>query len=577
MRVQFQAVQYTSAGKAPVGPVTASIESGHLVALVGADGAGKSTLLRMLAGVLPPQAGDILVGDRSLIQQTQSVQANIGYMPQKFGLYEDLSLDENLSLYGDLFGLDAVTFDQRKSQLLKMTGLGSFGQRLAGKLSGGMKQKLGLACALLNHPKLLILDEPTVGIDPLSRKELWEILRQFVQMESMTVVVATTYMDEAALCDDVLILEAGQLRHTGTPKGIAQAAEGLVYSAKSADFHHVRLLQAHLMDAHTWILDAVPEADGVQVVVTPGTTLEKLRQAFPNVSWTERTPTLEDGYLVLHASIQNTELATRTDLISVPIEAQSLLADFSQQTQPVVIDADRIVRKFGNFVAVDQTTFKVHRGEIFGLLGPNGAGKTTTFKMLCGLLPVSSGYLKINGIAVDKARETVREKLGYMAQKFALYRGLSVWENLNFFAGAYGLKGTERLERIQSLLKIFNLTNVAQVETGRLSGGIAQRLAMAVALAHYPQVLFLDEPTSGADIPTRRQFWRMITALAQEGVTVIVTTHFMQEALYCDRILIQDAGRVLTLGTPQSVRGDASSMDAAFIQIVQRARQQEGT
>lgn len=547
--------------------ISATIPAGRLVALVGADGAGKTTLMRVLAGLLKPQSGNVEILGGDVYQNVARAQALCGYMPQKFGLYADLSVQENLTLYADLFGLDEVTRQTRFKELLEMTDLTRFTDREAGRLSGGMKQKLGLACALLNRPQVLLLDEPSVGVDPLSRRDLWKILDENVRDECMTVVVATTYMDEAAQCDWVIVLEDGELVLTEKPETIAASATNLTYLIEPKPTEKTRDLQARLLDDRAYFLDAVPEAGKVRVLMHPAQTIEAVRSAYPDYEFESVDARLEDGYLI--------ERFRQGRLNAIAALDQVAVQEDLDRTKPVV-EARDLVRRFGDFVAVDKTSFEVYPGDIFGLLGPNGAGKTTTFKMLCGLLTVSDGELKVTGINVKDAREEARQHLGYMSQKFALYGELSVKQNMEFFAGAYGLFRQKAKERIEKLVKEFQLSEVIDAPAKTLPGGVKQRLAMAVALLHRPSILFLDEPTSGADVPTRRQFWRWMTALAAQGTTIIVTTHFMEEALYCDRLLIQDAGESVVLGTPQEVRGEAATMDEAFIRIVENARVRRG-
>ena len=547
--------------------ISATIPAGRLVALVGADGAGKTTLMRVLAGLLKPQSGNVEILGGDVYQNVARAQALCGYMPQKFGLYADLSVQENLTLYADLFGLDEGTRQTRFKELLEMTDLTRFTDREAGRLSGGMKQKLGLACALLNRPEVLLLDEPSVGVDPLSRRDLWKILDENVRDEGMTVVVATTYMDEAAQCDWVIVLEDGELVLTEKPETIAASATNLTYLIEPKPTEKTRDLQARLLDDRAYFLDAVPEAGKVRVLMHPAETIEAVRCAYPDYEFESVDARLEDGYLI--------ERFRQGRLNAIAALDQVAVQEDLDRTKPVV-EARDLVRRFGDFVAVDKTSFEVYPGDIFGLLGPNGAGKTTTFKMLCGLLTVSDGELKVTGINVKDAREEARQHLGYMSQKFALYGELSVKQNMEFFAGAYGLFRQKAKERIEKLVEEFQLSEVIDAPAKALPGGVKQRLAMAVALLHRPSILFLDEPTSGADVPTRRQFWRWMTALAAQGTTIIVTTHFMEEALYCDRLLIQDAGESVVLGTPQEVRGEASTMDEAFIRIVENARVRRG-
>ena len=557
--------RWEKGGKEPIlKNVSAELPEGRLIALVGADGAGKTTLMRIVAGLLAPQEGDVALFGESLYgPDLYRLQNLCGYMPQQFGLYTDLSVFENLSLYADLFGLEGEVRAERFEQLLKMTDLTRFQERLAGKLSGGMKQKLGLACALLNHPKLLLLDEPSVGVDPFSRRDLWNILKENVKQESMSVLVATTYMDEAALCDEVLILENGELMLMDTPANIAHYAHGLCFRAEVDEDEKVRDVQAEFLDDVDHVLDAVPEAGYVRVLLRTDCDVDAYLSGLDR----ELKPLqarLEDGYLTKRWENQ-------------PKKSYSVIhGSDDQKTQfndkEPVVRAKDLVRKFGDFVAVDETSFEVYPGEIFGLLGPNGAGKTTTFKMLCGLLTVSAGDLEVAGLDVRKQREKTRERLGYMSQKFALYGDLSVKQNFEFFANAYGLHGQQARDRIAMLAEEFELEDFMDRSARELPGGLKQRLAMAVALLHHPPILFLDEPTSGADVPTRRQFWRWMTALSQMGTTIIVTTHFMEEAQYCDNLLIQDAGKSLILGSPEYVRADSATMDEAFIRIVNESR-----
>lgn len=575
----FESVSRSEKGAGEIlSGITARFASSRLVALVGADGAGKTTLMRIAAGILQPTAGRVTVfGERLYGKNLARLQKQCGYMPQKFGLYEDLSVAENFKLYADLFGLSENDRKERTRELLEMTALTAFTERPAGKLSGGMKQKLGLACALLNRPRILLLDEPTVGVDPLSRRDLWRILRENAAARDMLIVVATTYMDEAALCDDVIVLEEGHMRVAGTPESIARHAKGCTFFAEQEKSGlPVRLLQDRLIADTEHLLDAVPEAAGVRLLTNGASDTQQLQALYPGVRFTERPSTLEDGYLVLRKGfLGDWRLEAEESLLLFESSGASVDEKVLEGDPGSVIHAKGLVRRFGTFVAVDKTDFDVARGEIFGLLGPNGAGKTTTFKMLCGLLEVSEGELCVAGVDVRHAREKARELLGYMSQKFSLYPGLSVWENLTFFAGAYGLTGSRGKKRIAQVMQAFGLEPFADRPAGTLPGGYKQRLSMATALLHRPQILFLDEPTSGADIPTRRRFWRWVTALARSGTTVVVTTHFMEEALYCDRILIQDAGKSLILGTPEAVRAGCATMNEAFIRVVTQARREE--
>jgi ABC-2 type transport system ATP-binding protein len=432
-----------------------------------------------------------------------------------------------------------------------------------------MKQKLGLACTLVRSPELLLLDEPTVGVDPLSRRELWEIIHQLIK-EGMTVLLSTSYLDEAAICERVLVLNEGKKLMEGPPQKVSRLAQGRTFLAQPPDGMKPRDFQASLLDEPT-VIDAVPERGQVRLVSQeagsgPG--------PFAGVTIKATPERFEDGFMIL---LQQAGGAKQTLATRPPIEPR-----IGGSPGDIVIEVHDLCRRFGKFLAVDHVSFNVKRGEIFGLLGPNGAGKTTTFRMLCGLLPASEGTLKIAATDVRQNSAAARQHLGYVAQKFSLYGQLTVAENLDFFARAYGLGGDQKQKRIAWALSQFKLEPFIVLPSGQLPGGFKQRLAMAAALLHRPEILFLDEPTSGADPFARREFWQRITALATTGVTVIVTTHFMPEAEYCDRAAILDNGKVLAQGTPSQLRAHApaatATIEDAFIAIVQEARgkQQEG-
>jgi ABC-2 type transport system ATP-binding protein len=539
------------ASKTPVralNDVSLEVPAGTLTALVGPDGAGKTTLLRLMAGLMRADEGELRVLGIDVLADPQAVQDRISYMPQRFGLYDDLSVQENLDLYADLHGVSAGQRRERYGRLMEMTDLGRFTARPAGKLSGGMKQKLGLACTLVRSPDLLLLDEPTVGVDPLSRRELWQIVQQLVDEEKLSVIVSTAYLDEAERCSQVFVLREGQLLAEGTPAEIRDRAQGMCFVAAPPNGEAPRLMQARLLDARQEIVDAVPQGGEVHFIRRQGTDDAALAALLAGARTEPVPPRLEDGFMTLlrtqHAPAPSSNAATTT-------------GSATGEPGEVVIEVKDLVRRFGDFVAVASTSFSVRRGEIFGLLGPNGAGKTTTFRMLCGLLPASGGRLRVAGVDLRHARAQARQRIGYVSQKFALYGNLTVRENLSFFGGAYGLRGQRLRDRMDTVLRQFDLERELDAPSGQLPGGYRQRLAMATGLLHEPEILFLDEPTSGADPLARRDFWRRITALAEGGTTVVITTHFMEEAEYCDRIVIQDAGKVLAIGTPREVRTQA--------------------
>ena len=567
--------------------VSLSVTQGQLTALVGPDGAGKTTLMRMMAGLLAPDEGSLHVLGLDVTRNAQEVQDRISYMPQRFGLYEDLSVQENLDLYADLHGVPQAVRRERFARLMAMTDLARFTARPAGKLSGGMKQKLGLACTLVRSPELLLLDEPSVGVDPLSRRDLWEILLQLVRDEQLSVVVSTAYMDEAERCTHVHVMNAGHVLANGTPQALAQRAQGLTFVATPPVGMAARMLQARLLDAVSTVVDAVPRGGQVRFIRRPDVDEAALRPLLEDVEVHPRPAELEDAFMLMLR--QHAEAAGGRSSSEGPPAAgadrtlhgqrnDEPTAPVADHAEPVIVVRD-LVRRFGDFTAVASTSFEVRRGEIFGLLGPNGAGKTTTFRMLCGLLPATSGSLQVAGANLRVAPARARARIGYVAQKFSLYATLTVCENLAFYGAAYGLHGRQLAERMQAMLQRFDLD--PEAESGLLPAGYRQRLAMAAGLIHAPDILFLDEPTSGIDPLARRAFWRTITALSAQGVTIVITTHFMEEAEYCDRIAIQDAGRMLALGTPHEVRelagGAGSDMNEAFIAIVEQGRREAVT
>jgi len=566
--------------------VSLEVTHGSLTALIGPDGAGKTTLIRLAAGLMSADAGKLTVLNIDVAAEPQQVQDRIGYMPQKFGLYEDLSVQENLDLYADLHGVSIEERHERYPRLMEMTALGPFTGRLAGRLSGGMKQKLGLACTLVRSPELLLLDEPTVGVDPLSRRELWEIIRQLVNEQGLTVLLSTSYLDEAERCRHVVVLHEGKVLAQGRPSDVSGLARGCTFVAEPVAGQTAGRFQARLLD-HPAILDAVPEGGRVRCVTkSEGTVNDALLRESPLVAATVVAvpPRFEDGFMVLLQRSTDKETRRRGDTeIRGELETRRQgHKGTSLQNGDAMVQVRDLVRRFGKFTAVEHVSFEVRRGEIFGLLGPNGAGKTTTFRMLCGLLPASGGTLRVAGMDLRRARASARQRIGYVAQKFSLYRQLSVLENLEFFSSAYNLRGERRQQRIAWALEQFELRSLVDLPSGQLPGGFKQRLAMATALVHEPEILFLDEPTSGADPLARREFWRRITALSEQGVTVIVTTHFMEEAEYCDRIAIMDAGRVLAQGTPAEIRrrgilesAPEPTMEDAFIAIVEEARDRD--
>jgi len=450
------------------------IERGKITGLIGADGAGKTTLLRLVIGLLKSDGGKIETLGLNPVEDKFELTKKIGYMPQKFGLYEDLTVIENLKLYADL-KKQPYDFDK----MLEFTKLKPFQTRLAGALSGGMKQKLGLACTLLGEPEFLVLDEPSVGVDPISRKDLMQMVKAMINPET-TVLWSTAYLDEAHGFDTAVVLDKGKVIYNGKPHDLAE---------NSQEFENK-------------IID------------------------------------LMGGYK----------------------KEKSLIAENYQPTEKVLdctVVADNLEKKYGDFYAVKNNSFCIKKGEIFGLLGPNGAGKSTSFKMMCGLAKPTNGTAKIMGTDILQNPEKARSNLGYMAQKFSLYGSLTVRQNLEFFAAAYGIKFSERKKRVEQIIDVFGLKSIENLKSQDLPLGFKQKLSMACALIHNPPILFLDEPTSGVDVLTRRDFWNHITQLSKKGVTILVTTHFMDEAEYCDRISLFYKGEAIAIGTPSELKKTA--------------------
>ncbi len=555
---------FPHAKKPALEDVSAILRSGQITGLVGPDGAGKTTLIRLMAGLLPPTAGSITVDGCDPIRDADKLRSFIGYMPQKFGLYEDLSVLENLELHADLRSLIGEERATTFKRLLDFTDLARFTTRLAGRLSGGMKQKLGLACALLGRPKLLLLDEPSVGVDPISRRELWKMVHELVA-QGMAVVWSTAYLDEAELCAEVLLMNDGRLLFSGKPLELTNRIHDRSLQIRHLTGNRRQLLARALRRPE--VMDGVIQGRAVRLVLRDGATRPNLSElnAGDDAELVSVTPRFEDAFI---------------EALGGGPGGDSVLA---QHLRPVsgdddtVVEAAALTKRFGSFTATDHVDFAVKRGEIFGLLGPNGAGKSTTFRMMCGLLTPTSGSARVMGIDLKTSASEARQRLGYMAQKFSLYSNLTVHQNLKFFSGAYGLRGARQKTAMTQMVEVFKLQPFLDVTPDTLPLGFKQRLALACAIMHEPAILFLDEPTSGVDPVTRREFWTHINGVVEKGVTVMVTTHFMDEAEYCDRIALVFRGKIIAAGSPDQLKEQAAtpemadpSMEDAFISLVQQ-------
>lgn len=562
-RIELSAVTKSFDGqKSPaVAPLSLTIEAGKVTGLVGPDGAGKTTLLRMMAGLLSPTSGTIKVAGFVPDQSLDQLHAQLGYMPQKFGLYEDLTVRENLDLYADLRGVEPSQWPDTYHQLLRFTDLKAFTRRPAGQLSGGMKQKLGLACTLVGNPQVLLLDEPGVGVDPISRRELWRMVHELAD-DGMLILWSTSYLDEAEQCDQLVLMNEGEVLYQGIPDQMTAQMEGRCWLLPGGIRPRHRLTQ---ILQHAAVSDAVLQGHQIRVILHDANDIKGVSEAFSlNGDETLAAPRFEDAFIdrLGGANVRHSALA-------------DILPQRTCDDETPAIEAVNLTRTFGDFVATDHVNFTVKRGEIFGLLGPNGAGKSTTFRMMCGLLPVSSGQANVLGMNLKASSGQVRRRLGYMAQKFSLYGHLTVLQNLRFFSGTYGLKGKARQQRIEEMVNAFQLTPLLAQNPESLPLGFKQRLALACALMHQPEVLFLDEPTSGVDPLTRREFWVHINGMVEKGVTVMVTTHFMDEAEFCDRIGLVYHGKLIALDTPDQLKqqvakpSDANlTMEEAFIRLI---------
>lgn len=558
----------------------------HLICLTGPDGAGKSTLLKILAGVLPFDKGQVLLNGTKPDMANAKFSKDVGYMSQTLGLYEELTVWDNLTILSGLRGLKLKESSDYLTKLLTSVNLINFKDREAGALSGGMKQKLALCCTIAARPKILILDEPTVGVDPVSRNELWNIILSYLKEVQGYCIFSTAYLEEADFCDLVLMLNDGKLLLQGSKESLLNKLPHQTYSLEDTKDNYQQALKKALQltfrdDANSPILDICPRLGRIDILTTKGCSLEELKlylQKHFNDTFklNTRGPILEDVY-IHNALTEQLKIQSKSTAIKKSNSSDTACSTLNNQRSEIVI-ARNIKKCFGNFVAVDDSSFKVHIGEIFGLLGPNGAGKTTTFRMICALSKPTSGQVTINGFDLAKAKHDARATIGYVSQKFSLYRKLSVYQNLEYFGLSYGLKPKALKERIKELLSEFNLEDFKNINSETLPFGIQRQLSMACALIHKPKILFLDEATSGADPLARRNFWYLINKLATTGTCVVVTTHFMEEAEYCDNFLIQDQGKILILGSPNTIcrkEGRRISIQEKFVSLILDSRNQE--
>ncbi len=479
--VEVKAISKSYGSVKALNGVSFTVDKGEMFGLIGPDGSGKTTLFRILTTLLKPDKGTATVDGFDTVSQMADIRSRVGYMPGSFSLYQDLTVEENLNFFATLF--HTTVKDGYENIKAIYSQIEPFKNRKAGALSGGMKQKLALSCALVHNPSVLFLDEPTTGVDPVSRKELFDMLMPLKQL-GITIIVSTPYLAEIRRCDRVAFLSEGNILGIGTP----------------------------------------------------------------------------DEILTEFASIFNPE----------PLSHDEEKA----KTDGDVIQVSHLVKAFGNFHAVDDISFSVHRGEIFGFLGANGAGKTTAMRMLTGLSIPTSGSGTVAGLDINTQSEQIKKRIGYMSQRFSLYQDLTVKENIWLFARIYGMKDKEIAEKTDRLLESLRFTDHKNTIVKSLPLGWKQKLAFSVSIFHEPEIVFLDEPTGGVDPATRRQFWELIYEAAERGITVFVTTHYMDEAEYCDRISIMVDGKISALGTPSQLKEQFNQpdMDSLFTFIARKAK-----
>lgn len=540
--------------------ISFEIQPNKITGVVGPDGAGKTTLLRILSGLLTFEAKEVQLMGLDLESNIQIIQEQIGYMPQKFGLYEDLTVEENLRLFANLQSIPLENLQNRIDELLQFTSLYDFKNFLAKNLSGGMKQKLGLASALIKKPKILLLDEPGVGVDPISRKELWSMVENLTK-ENVTVLWSTAYLDEAELCDEVILLNEGDILFFGNPDILKNKMTDKVFNIVGDIKDKRKTLQLALQ--YDFIKDGLILGNNIKIITDESKQLPPLEDIkASNCKYKKSIPTFEDGFMNI----------LKADFNGISKLAEQI--EFIKTDEDNIIEVKNLTKKFGDFTATDNISFNIKKGQIFGFLGPNGAGKSTTFKMLCGLLKPTSGEATVLGYNFMESSLKARWKIGYMSQKFSLYSDISVYENLKFYAGIYGLIGEKKKIKINNMLEIFELSKYKNKQAKDLPLGFKQRLSLACAIMHDPAVLFLDEPTSGVDPVTRREFWNHIYAMVQKGMTIMVTTHFMQEAEYCDEIALIYKGKAIAIDPPNELIlkiSPKATMQEAFIELIKRS------
>jgi ABC-2 type transport system ATP-binding protein len=532
------------------------VNRGEIFGMIGPDGAGKTTTFQILAGVMEATSGAAEIFG----QPARAMRSQTGYLTQTFSLYPDLSVKENIRYIGDLRRVPAREIAERGQRYLEMFDMDRFADRLAGQLSGGMKQKLALACALVPQPRVLLLDEPTTGVDPVSRREFWDALAH-LSADGLTILVATPYLDEAERCHTVALTHEGQIQLIGPPDQLRKTQQAKRLELTTSDIQKAEKLLTGITGPDRNILDVQRFGDRLDLLARePDKAQQIVEQKL------DEAKVQYDQIRVDEPTLENTFVAT---LRSLGQEPHALpfprRHDHSNLRGQTAIGAANLVKMFGSFKAVNNVSLEIKYGEVYGLLGANGAGKTTTIKMLCGLLEPTQGQIQLAGESGSFRSADVRMRIGYMSQKFSLYDDLSIKENLNFFAGVYGVPESEREEKLQWVLSFSGLEGRENQITRSLPGGWKQRVAFGAAIMHEPTVLFLDEPTSGVDPLARRAFWSMINELADAGSAILVTTHYLEESEQCNRLGMMVAGELVAEGRPGQIKSEQKDRLIEFV------------
>ena len=536
--------------------ITFEVNPGEMFGLIGPDGAGKTSTFQILAGVMEATAGAAHI----LGRPARDMRSQTGYLTQDFSLYPDLTVAENIRYSGDLRLIPPDEIADRSGQYLKMFDMDRFADRLAGQLSGGMKQKLALVCALVPQPKVLLLDEPTTGVDPVSRREFWDALAHLTT-EGLTILVATPYMDEAARCHRIAFMHLGEILEIGTPEALCASLSAKRIELRTADLRKAESVLSEGSGADKPIIDVERFGDKLDLLVhDPDKEQKWITEKLKGVGLSVDEmrvdePTLDNIFVAKLRALRE-----KSDTSEFPARQ-----DHSSLRGQVAVGAKNLVKQFKSFTAVKNVSLDIKNGEVYGLLGANGAGKTTTIRMLCGLLDPTSGTMELGGTGGNLRTEAVRKRIGYMSQKFSLYEDLTVRENLDFFSGVYGVPDQDREEKIRWVLSFSGLNGKENQITGSLPGGWKQRVAFGAAIMHEPDILFLDEPTSGVDPLARRAFWTMINRLADGGAAILVTTHYLEEAEQCNRLGMMVAGELVAEGTPSGIKSQQSGHLFEFI------------